>query len=488
MKAIICILFTTLSSLLIVGCFSSSKDDKTKINIPCHDCAGMEVSLSENNILPGGPEKVYQSRFDSSGRAEFEFTRNDSLNLFLVVGNRDHLEWKFFTTLYVEPAAAINLTIKEGRPAFEGDLKTINSYYTDINLIERERVKYANMNFKESATHLEKQVFLDSLMQFGAEIKNRIKGDKSISDYYRQMLIDYNALFEATQRMHFDTRFAYNAINNDISFVMDSTLSGAFKGLHLQPEFINNPTYVWNFANRLGPIFLDILNYRLDHGVKTGEYEHLKGAVEKDSQLDSYRELIMALFVGYMALDNKIDYDSQSEMTDFFRHDYPYSKYLEGLNHILKVYSEFRNGMPMKDLEMQDTNGNMFRLSDLNGNLVYIDIWATWCGSCVDELKYAAKLSKKYANRPDLKFLYLSIDDDADAWKRFLKKNSHIKGIHGLQNYGFLTLSNHVSPLYKITGIPRYMLIDKKGKIVTTKAKRPSELFSQNYLDSLLTL
>jgi hypothetical protein len=69
-----------------------------------------------------------------------------------------------------------------------------------------------------------------------------------------------------------------------------------------------------------------------------------------------------------------------------------------------------------------------------------------------------------------------------------LKRNSQIKGLHGIQNRDFVADSNMVTSLYKINGIPRYILINKDGNIITANAKRPSELLYDNYLDSLLSL
>src|SRR5688572_18194583 len=146
MKNFISILFTTIIILDITSCISSFKGNKTQINISCRECSGMEVSLKRSAILPNGLNEIYQSRFDSSGRTEIEFSQHDTLSLLLVVGNMDEDEWKFNTILYFEPGANVELTIENGFPEFGGDLKLINSYYHEIYLIERERLKYVNAN------------------------------------------------------------------------------------------------------------------------------------------------------------------------------------------------------------------------------------------------------------------------------------------------------------------------------------------------------
>lgn len=486
MKSLLSILCTIISILFVSGCASSSMDNKTGINITCQECAGMEISLTRSTILPTGPKEIYKSQFDSSGRARIEFIHKDTLDTHLVVG-----EYEFFTTLYLEPASTIDLTIENGLFNFDGDLKIINSYYHKINLNAREGQEYVNANYRRymSSSSSEQQVYFDSLITFGIELKKQIETDNSISNHYRKILIDKLSLFEITQRIFFDTQVDVNKIFNEgISVVLDSTLSNVFKDIQLHPNFLNYPAYTSSLSNRLWPIFDDILNYHYDHGVKTEKYEYVKGAILKDAKLNDYRELLLALFVAHMSYDSRMHYDEEVKFIELFHRDYPHSKYLKGLNYILTDYHELKGGMPMKDLEMQDIDGKVFKLSDFRGNLIYIDVWATWCGPCVDELESSKKLSKKYSNYQDLKFLYVSIDEDTEKWKKFLKKNPQITGLHGLQNPGFIADSSLVTSLYKIGGIPRYIMIDKNGNIITANAKFPSQLLSDNYLDSLLVL
>ena len=491
MKSFISILCTIISVLFVSSCVSSSKDDKTEINISCRECPGIEVSLTRFSDLPLTPIEIYKSQFDSLGRARIEFIQQDTLNMLLVVENKDQGAWKFYTTLYLEPGSDIDLTVENGLPKFEGDLKIINSYYYEIYLVEKERNQYVNANVMNriSASSSKKNKFIDSLAQFGPKLKSQIIKDYSIPNYYRRMLIDYFSNFEISQRMHFDTQVAQNEVSNkSMSVVFDSTLSDVFKDLNFRHNYIKYPNYRWYLNRRLGPIFQDILNYHYENGVKMGEYEYIKGAIIRDAKLNDYRELLMAIFIAQMSSSSQMDYNFGSKLINSFKEDYPQSKYLKELNYMLTDFYQLKSGMPMKDIEMHDIYGKAFSVSSLKGNLIYIDVWATWCGPCIDELEYSEKLSKKYSNYLDLKFLYVSIDEDTEKWKMFLRKNLQIKGSHGIQNSEFVADSNMITSMYKINGIPRYILIDKEGNLVTTNAKRPSELLSNNYLDSLLAL
>ncbi|TDE14821.1 TlpA family protein disulfide reductase [Dyadobacter psychrotolerans] len=486
MKYLLSIFFMIVSILFVVSCLSSLKDGKTQVSISCRECSGMDVSLTRSSDLPLAPLEVHRSKFDSLGRARIEFKQEDTLNVLLVFG-----EFKYITPMHLEPGSNIDLTIENGTFNFNGDLKIINSYYNKISLTVNEGQKYVNANYAKriSASYLEQQAHLDSLKIFGAELKKQIESDNSISTHYREIIMEYFSLFEISQRLYFDTQVDINDIvAKGRSIVLDSTLSNAFNNFSLLDNYMKYPYYTWYLHKRVEPIFNNILNYRYENSIKTGEYEYIKRGIVRDRKLDDYQELLMAIFIAQTSNSGDMDYEAGSKLINLFQKDFPKSKYLRELNYMLTGFSGLRSGMPIKDLSMHDDKGKVFELSDLKGNLVYIDIWATWCGPCVDELEYSKKLSKKYSTYPDLKFLYVSIDQDTEKWKKFLKENSQIKGLHGIQNSEIVADSNLVTSLYKFGAIPRYIIIDKNGNIVTANAKRPSELVSNNYLDSLLSL
>lgn len=63
------------------------------------------------------------------------------------------------------------------------------------------------------------------------------------------------------------------------------------------------------------------------------------------------------------------------------------------------------------DLEMAGADGGSIRLSQLKGNVIFINVWATWCGPCRMELPIIQRMYDKYSDR---NFVVLAVNVDAD--------------------------------------------------------------------------
>lgn len=136
-----------------------------------------------------------------------------------------------------------------------------------------------------------------------------------------------------------------------------------------------------------------------------------------------------------------------------------------------KRYSlmEYKEGTPAYSFTYPDSAGTQHSLSDFKGKVVLVDVWATWCGPCKREIPSMQALEHEYAGK-DVVFISVSLDEkkDYEKWKAFV----HEKQMGGYQL--FATGWSDIARDYRITGIPRFMVFDKKGNIVTVNAPRPS--------------
>ena len=128
-------------------------------------------------------------------------------------------------------------------------------------------------------------------------------------------------------------------------------------------------------------------------------------------------------------------------------------------------------GRPSPKFNYPDINGNNVSIDDLKGNLVYIDVWATWCGPCIREIPSLKNLEKDYHDK-NIKFVSMSIDpqEDFDKWQKMVKD----KNLQGIQIFADNDWKSQFVQEYGIKGIPRFILIDEKGDIINADAPRPS--------------
>lgn len=129
-------------------------------------------------------------------------------------------------------------------------------------------------------------------------------------------------------------------------------------------------------------------------------------------------------------------------------------------------------GQPCPDFSFQNNQGETISLADLKGKFVYIDMWATWCGPCKGEMPSLLKLEEEFAGQ-DILFVSLSVDrnKDIELWKKTIKE----MGLGGIQlhlgeNWEWLKIFMPAS-----ISVPRFVLLDREGKIINANMSRPSD-------------
>lgn len=141
-------------------------------------------------------------------------------------------------------------------------------------------------------------------------------------------------------------------------------------------------------------------------------------------------------------------------------------------------------GVKASDFEMQTVDGKTIRFHDVigQGKVTYIDFWATWCGPCCAEIPYVEKLVEKYKNNPNIEFVSISLDKDLDKWHKKLDHDQPAWKQYIIPDNFNSTFAKE----YNITAIPRFMLFDKEGKIISINADRPSSEGIEEYLNQYL--
>lgn len=172
----------------------------------------------------------------------------------------------------------------------------------------------------------------------------------------------------------------------------------------------------------------------------------------------------------------------------FLDYEKNYGKYLitdgqkERFKSLLSQMEVNGQGQPATDFKFPDTTGKEVALSGFRGKVVYIDAWATWCGPCIKEIPALKKLEEEYTGK-DVVFLSVSTDEvkDRQKWLDFVRDRE----LKGVQLFAGEKVKDIMGP-YNITGIPRFILVNKDGKIVSANAPRPSSPEIKTLLDATL--
>jgi len=111
----------------------------------------------------------------------------------------------------------------------------------------------------------------------------------------------------------------------------------------------------------------------------------------------------------------------------------------------------------LPEFELADLSGKTWRLKELRGKTVLINVWATWCGPCKVELPHIQKLYDRFKDSTDLQVLTLNFDEDLGVVEPFLKENGYRFPV--LPAFGFVS-----NLLDSSVGIPQIWIVDSKGQ------------------------
>jgi len=214
---------------------------------------------------------------------------------------------------------------------------------------------------------------------------------------------------------------------------------------------------------------------------KLSQSEKLKLMMNSISN-DTLKSLFFNDQMGQMEINN---------LTEFKEIFEPFKKYAkisptrETYNSIYGLFSGDTTfiGKSSYNFSLPDTSGKIVSMKDFKNKVVFVDVWATWCGPCRGQFPFLKEIEEEYANNKDLVFVGISLDkvDVKQKWMNMIRKEN-LGGIQLLDDFG-----KGFGRKYDIAAIPRFMLIDRHGRWIEIRCPRPEAKEDlKRYLDKAL--
>lgn len=148
-------------------------------------------------------------------------------------------------------------------------------------------------------------------------------------------------------------------------------------------------------------------------------------------------------------------------------------------------YEPIQTGKPAPQSVLKDAEGKTYTFNKYKGKVIVIDVWATWCSSCLKKMPKFIELKNSFADRKDIIFLTISTD----------RSKARATWAKDIEKYGMSVMPNLIADVengssfetdYCVIGLPRYIIIDRKGRIANAFAAGPdSEIIKQQIQQAL---
>jgi len=151
------------------------------------------------------------------------------------------------------------------------------------------------------------------------------------------------------------------------------------------------------------------------------------------------------------------------------------SEFAEYNNVLRYVYNDAK-GLQRNEVApnftLRDINGKQVELADLEGKVVYLDFWATWCPPCVYSLKNSKEWKKAFSS-DQVAFVYVSLDKNQTSWRNFISRQG-IKGTHLIVEDRDVYASK-IAEAYKVKRLPAIFIIDQQGKVFYNSSAKDTQ-------------
>ena len=440
------------AAIAVLGCSEGAAGEQTLLSIQVENPTAREVVL----VYHGQMKSV---ALDESGAAQMDLSGYDALYAKLYYGRN-------FKSVYFEKGDEVTVTFNgtdfQNTFSFEGEKAPAVEYLNRVRLTALPDEEYA-LPFNEFyAKTVAKENDAVALLE-----ANALEG---VGNFLHMEKGRIRYAYGATLLMHsvghkMMTRDIYYIPSNEYYDVLESYLveDEAWVDLEEYRAFVVETAHVLDAANR----------QVTDLYPKTvAQMKYIAGRFKSEKVRNTLLHYLAATYVDRHGIDNIQDLENI------------YFTYVKDEVLLADYKAKFdkwdlsRPGKPSPEISAVDIDGKQWTLADFRGKYIYIDMWATWCAPCRREMPYLKALEEKFKDA-QIVFLGLSTDSDKTKWEAMVKTGE----LTGVQLY--LGPQSAFQKAYQIDGIPRFILLDKEGKIIDNNMSRPSQDATAAALEAL---
>ena len=440
------------AAIAVLGCSEGAAGEQTLLSIQVENPTAREVVL----VYHGQMKSV---ALDESGAAQMDLSGYDALYAKLYYGRN-------FKSVYFEKGDEVTVTFNgtdfQNTFSFEGEKAPAVEYLNRVRLTALPDEEYA-LPFNEFyAKTVAKENDAVALLE-----ANALEG---VGNFLHMEKGRIRYAYGATLLMHsvghkMMTRDIYYIPSNEYYDVLESYLveDEAWVDLEEYRAFVVETAHVLDAANR----------QVTDLYPKTvAQMKYIAGRFKSEKVRNTLLHYLAATYVDRHGIDNIQDLENI------------YFTYVKDEVLLADYKAKFdkwdlsRPGKPSPEISAVDIDGKQWTLADFRGKYIYIDMWATWCAPCRREIPYLKALEEKFKDA-QIVFLGLSTDSDKTKWEAMVKTGE----LTGVQLY--LGPQSAFQKAYQIDGIPRFILLDKEGKIIDNNMSRPSQDATAAALEAL---
>ena len=264
----------------------------------------------------------------------------------------------------------------------------------------------------------------------------------------------------------------YRGFEQDSFIALHPNFLDFYKSMSNNSDFYFCPLYIDNRMNVLKAA-VNTRNKDLVIQKNVDDLELYKSYIREAEQENStyLREILIENLIGEWVNSFGRTSDLKQEIVSYIDRVQDADK-KTSLKKRLVNLAQYETGQPAPNFSFEEYSGNKRHSRELVGKIVYITVWSSASASSMNELKAAKEIYAIYKDQSDFVFLYLSIDEDKNAWEKTLRDQKLMDEIQAISfPNGF---NSDFARKYAIQSLPAFILIDKSGNIISNRVPRPS--------------